>query len=88
MKGQIFQLLLIVLTKKLKKEFKLKDHPLSFGPRSEQDIYYFIDFFCEKKIDIYKIYEITNSQIDNTMVIKKKLFSKKQGFQAKGQDLI
>ena len=52
--------------------------PSQFGPRSEQDIYYFIDFFCEKKIDgKYKIYEITNSQIDNTMVNKKETVQQK-----------
>ena len=47
------------------------DGPTQFGPRSVQDVYYFVDFFSEKKINgKYKIYKITNEQIRNSKVNK------------------
>ena len=52
--------------------------PTQFGPRSVQDLYYFVDFYSEKKIDgNYKIYEITNNQIQNVKVNKKQTVQQK-----------
>ncbi len=45
--------------------------PTSFGPRSEYDEIYFIDFFNDNKIDgSYKIYKLENLDIDNIKVNK------------------
>lgn len=46
--------------------------PTSFGPRSQYDEIYFIDFFADYKLDgSYKIYLLENSDIDNIKVNKK-----------------
>ena len=54
------------------------DGPTQFGPKSVQDIYYFVDFFSEKKIDgKYKIYKISNEQIQSVKVNKKETMQQK-----------
>lgn len=58
--------------------------PTQFGPRSIQDLYYFVDFYSEKKIDgKYKIYKITNNQIQSVKVNKKQTVQQKA--EASGQ---
>ena len=45
--------------------------PTSFGPRSEYDEIYFVDFKSEGKIDgTYKIYKLENDDIDSVKVNK------------------
>ena len=52
--------------------------PTQFGPKSVQDIYYFVDFYSEKKVDgNYKIYKITNEQMKNVKVNKKETMLQK-----------
>jgi hypothetical protein len=53
--------------------------PTSFGPRSEYDEIYFIDFKSEGKIDgTYKIYKLENDDIDNVKVNKKEKLTDQQ----------
>ncbi len=81
-KGSNFSTSFDCFDEKTKKRIQIKGSsssgPSQFGPRSEQDIYYFIDFFADKKIDgKYKIYEISNAQIDNTMVNERETVKQK-----------
>ena len=53
--------------------------PTSFGPRSEYDEIYFIDFFADNKIDgSYKIYLLENLDIDNIKVNKNQTLKEQQ----------
>jgi hypothetical protein len=56
--------------------------PTSFGPRSEYDELYFIDFNSKGIIDgSYKIYKISNDDIDNCKANKKETVKDQQNLQ-------
>ncbi len=53
--------------------------PTSFGPKSEWDELYFIDFYNDGDVDgTYKIYFIENNLLDNCMVNKTETFKDQQ----------
>ena len=53
--------------------------PTSFGPRSEYDELYFVDFKSNELIDgTYKIYKIENEDIDSVKVNKKQSLADQQ----------
>jgi hypothetical protein len=68
-----------VNNKRIQVKCSASDGPSSFGPRSQYDEIYFIDFKSSGVIDgTYKIYKLDNDDIDNVKVNKKQKLTDQQ----------